>query len=72
MIIDDVIELVLDLIFDVSVELIPNKSFPKCLRYLLTIFVILVFAAVDFGIILLGFILLIGGIFRIRKYLNNN
>lgn len=63
------IELLLEIIFEGSVEISSNKKVPKWIRYPLIVLIVLFFAVVIFGLLLLGIAIinksLIGGLFII-------
>lgn len=82
---DDLIEILLELIIDGSIELLPNKKVPKWIRIIISLFLIsIIIGIIVLGIILfkesilggsiillVGIILLIGAIIKIRKYMSN-
>lgn len=53
---DDVIEFVLELILEGTLELSSNRKVPKWIRYPLIVIISLLFAIVTFGLIILGVI----------------
>lgn len=55
---DFLIELVLDLIFEGSMELSNNKKVPKWIRYILITFIILVFVIVSLLFLLVSILLI--------------
>lgn len=55
---DFLIELVLDLIFEGSIELSNNKKVPKWIRYVLITFIILVFVTVSLLFLLVSILLI--------------
>jgi len=79
---DDLIELLIELLIDGSLELLPNKKIPKWLRVILFLFLIGIILSVivlgtlilaesllvGFIIILSGLILLMGFIIKIKKH----
>lgn len=82
---DDLIEIILDLIIDGSIELLPNKKIPKWIRIITSIiFISIIIAIVVLGIIffresiligtillVVGVVLLLGSIIKIRKYMKS-
>ena len=51
---DFIIELLLELIFEGGMELSTNKKIPKWLRYPLIVIILLLFALVTIGVIIIG------------------
>lgn len=82
---DDLIEIVLELILDGSIELLPNKKVPKWIRIIISLVLIsIIIGIIVFGVLLLkesilgGIILLVVGIFllvgcsiKIREYMKD-
>ena len=63
------IELLLDLFVEGSIEALSNKKLPKWIKYILAFIIILLFLTLTIGLIVLGIILLndsiLGGMFLI-------
>ena len=51
---DDVIEFILELILEGTIEISSNKKVPKWIRYPLIALIVLIFAIVTFGLIIFG------------------
>lgn len=55
---DFLMELLLELLVDGGIEIASNRKFPKSIRWLIIILIILFYAIIIFGLIILGIILM--------------